>query len=256
MSSYEHLINEYRINQRLNKKYGQVIEPVHLNKNNCVYFWKPSIGYTNDPVSSTQFIRNMNIIGLNTLRFNITDVDESRKMLYNFIENLTSVRAYTAIALNVPVVIAAIYTNFFTEVPFTKEGIPTYNVYYLGGDADCVTPHGVRKLKVYNSLFDCIYDTATTLELTYNEEECFEIMYKKLGFSLTLYRFYFLIILNLLKGEDIHETYREMDSYGSFRRLRRDRSVVPKSKVLGTPAEARRPKRPRKKDSECSKEDR
>ncbi len=242
--SYEHLIKELKLNKIFNKFFNQVVSPVHINDYGIVYFWGRDLGYVNDPKSSPSFVKDSVMVGLNSLRFSLTDLDEARVLMYNFSDSLTSIRMTKSIALTVPLIVASLYTNAFTALPMTTTGNLNYNPYYIAGDTECITSAGIQPLKFYSSFYECLDDLTDTIDLVYDEEECFKLMHKHFKFSLTLYNYYFLLTMYLMySGGNLHERVREMDSNGMFRRFRRARSFLPPSKVFGVPDISK--KRPR-----------
>lgn len=233
MNSYAHLEKEFRLHKRFNILVGEVVDDVHLNEHGRLYFWDSSIGYTHHDTSIKRMTSHMDLTLINVLRKSLKDIDNSIKIMYNVIESLTRVRMSFPISLNVPIVIASLLTNFFTNIPIVQStGISSYNIFYVEGDTPCVTERGILNLKSYDSYDDCLMDVSDMFGLSYYEKETFEGFKKHVSFSLTLYRIFFILTLLLKRGVTINGEDLEMDSTGRFRNLGNRRVPVPKKSLF------------------------
>jgi len=216
VQDYAQLEREFKLHLKLNKRFQEVLDIVCLNENGRVYFWPKDIGYINSPTSVKKMVSHLDLLLLNVLRKKISDVDNSRKEMYNFIEALTKARISYPISHNVPIIVASLLTHFFSDIPLTSEGHNTYNVYFISGDTPCVTSRGILHLCCYDSYEDCLQDVSEKFQTAYDEEETFLAFRKKLKLSLTLYRIYFILTLLFKQGVCINGEDMEMDSYGRF----------------------------------------
>lgn len=198
----------------LEKYLGQKI--VSLNRTSGRwYYWDEHIGYLiGSKNKSSLSIMDMSLI--NSVKNLIKDLDKTRVLVYNIKESLALARLKCDLSLTVPIVLAAMCTRMFTDIPYKKsDNTSSNNLYRIPGEVECVTKEGhTLYLSCYNSWEDCLIDVAQRYGTSRDEDECFKILFKELKFSLTLYRIYFVVTLLLMKGVDISEETMEMDSLG------------------------------------------
>lgn len=206
------------------KHFGQLLE-VHASRR--TYFWGEDLGYFVHSKTSSPSLTSMDNSINQLLRNSIKDLDKVRELMYNIKRELACTRLHHPhLGLTYPLVFTAMFTNFMQDEAYvldTKEN--THNLFMIEGDTPCgVGYNRYMRLKTYSSYADFFEEVANMVKGK-SEQEQLEWWFNRKPFSLTMYRMFTVLVLLLLKGEDIIAkeslgVLKKMDSLGRIRDTR------------------------------------
>ena len=197
-----------QLRERLSRQFDFHITDAHVGEG-LPFYWDPSLGIQ---VPADPFYQRT-LLKSDKLYFESIRKHMNYECFFtnasSFLSSVTKARSATPISLYTPVVVASTITHGFTCVPKTMQGISSYNYFLLSGDVPCYSRAGEALLSVYDSAKDCICDIASTIGTTEDEADTFTKLYRYTGFSLQLYRIYFILTMQALKGVNVAENSEE-----------------------------------------------
>ena len=200
---------------RYSKKFGTMLEDFNISSS-TPYFWPDSIGYLVLPYSSENSLYYKSDTTLiNSIKNTIKDYDTVYYRLQEYkIDSIMS-KSETNFSLNVVFTTGLLLTNFFQAMPKDDDGNEINNPLFVPGDTKCSSENGVYFLKKYDNIRVGLIDAAEYFSLNGYDSHDFVALHKFHNFSLTVYRLYFILAMQFLKGGHMYDRNTRIGNSGN-----------------------------------------